>query len=206
MPLNSTLSFARKNKMKLYYLNRDDYKLKHTKDFLDKLKVKFGTFYLLPEGGTNKLAIKGTSEILEVNDTQDYICCAVGTGGTIAGIVNSTNNYQKVIGFSAIKGFRKLDVNLSNLVKKTNYRLIDDYSCGGYARLTDQLINTIYDFNRTQNIPLDAIYTGKMMMGIIDLISKDYFPKGSSILAIHSGGLQGNKGINNRFKLKLPVS
>ena len=205
LPLNPTLYLARKNGMKLHYVSRNDYQLKTTAHFLSKLESKFGDFYLLPEGGTNMLAIKGTAEILDINDTQDYVCCAAGTGGTIAGIINSTNKNQKVIGFPAIKIFTELERDICSWVSKSNYKLINNYLCGGYAKLTNDLVKFINNFHKTQNIPLDAVYTGKMMLIIMDLVAKDYFPKGSSVLAIHTGGLQGNKGMNNRFGLQLPI-
>ena len=145
-------------------------------------------------------------EILDQNDTQDYVCCSVATGGTISGIINSTNKNQHVIGFTAIKGSVELEKNILRWVNKDNYTLVCDYSFNGYAKFTNDLIEFLYSFYKTQKIPLDAVYTGKMMMGILDLIKKDYFPRGSTILAIHTGGLQGNKGMNERFSYNLPVN
>ena len=205
LPLNPTLAFVRKNNMELNYVNRSDYRLKTTANFLDKLKTQLGDFYLLPEGGTNELAVKGTSEILDGGDTQDYICCPVGTGGTIAGLINASNNKQKVIGFPAIKGFDGLEKDIKNWVNKQNYKFINNYICDGYAKLNKELVEFINQFYLMHNIPLDAVYTGKMLFGVLDLIIKDYFPKGSSILAIHTGGLQGNKGMNERLGISLPT-
>ena len=205
LPLNPTLDFAVGQGMKIYYVSRRDYRLKHTVSFLNKLKVKFGDFYLIPEGGTNKLAVKGAEDILEINDTQDYICCSVGTGGTIAGLVNSINKNQQVIGFPAIKGASLLKKNIKFWTENSRWKLVNSYSFGGYAKLTDGLVEFINDFYKTQKISLDVIYTGKMMFGIIDLVAQDYFPRGSQILAIHSGGLQGNKGMSNRLGISLPT-
>jgi 1-aminocyclopropane-1-carboxylate deaminase len=204
LPLNPTLSFAKENAMELHYMSRADYRLKVTPEFLNKLKVEFGDFYLLPEGGTNELAIKGTEEILDASDVQDYICCSVGTGGTIAGIINTSDSMQQVIGFSAIKGSDDLLKDVLSWVNNKDFKFINSYSYGGYAKLTKELILFINEFYKTQDIPLDAVYTGKMMMGILDLVAKDYFPKGISVLAIHTGGLQGNKGMYERLGVKLP--
>lgn len=204
--LNPTLKFAEDQGMKIYYINRAEYLLKESSFFLEKIYSKFGDFYLIPEGGTNSLAIKGTSEILDKNDIYKYICCPVGTGGTMAGLVNSINRNQKVIGFPAIKCGGGLKKTILNWTYKDNFNLISDYHFGGYAKINNKLIDFIQDFYSTQNIPLDAIYTGKMMFAIMDLTAKDYFPSGSSILAVHTGGLQGNRGINERFGLKLPVN
>jgi len=203
-PLNSTLQFARENGMELHYISRNEYREKTTPDFLEKLKAQFGDFYLIHEGGTNELAIQGTAEILDANDTQDYICCAVGTGGTIAGIINTSNTNQTVIGFPAIKGIDVLEKDIESWTKSTNYKFINTYIGKGYAKVSEELVEFINEFNILHNIPLDAIYTGKMMMGILDLVNKDYFPKGSSILALHTGGLQGNKGMAEWLGVKLP--
>lgn len=204
LTLNPTLQFAKEQGMRIHYESRANYRIKNTSEYINKLKSKFDDFYLVPEGGTNQLAIKGTEEILDINSTQDFVCCAVGTGGTIAGIINSTNSKQTVIGFPAIKGFDLLQKDIENWTNKQNWKLINDYFCDGYAKITENLILFINDFYKTQNIPLDAVYTGKMMQGILDLVAKDYFPKGSTILAIHTGGLQGNKGMSERLMIKLP--
>ena len=205
-PLNPTLSFAKKQGMKLKYLNRYNYKLKNTDNYLDKLKNEFENIYLIPEGGTNKLAIKGTAEIINDNDQHDYVCCAVGTGGTIAGIINSSHENQKILGFPIINGHNILQKEIEKFTNKNCWKLINKYHCGGYAKLSDKLINTINTFYKMFQIPLDGIYTGKMVLGVLDLIKKDYFPKGSTILLIHTGGIQGNIGLNKRFGLKLPTS
>jgi 1-aminocyclopropane-1-carboxylate deaminase len=204
LPLNPTLQFAKEQGMHIHYVSRSDYRLKTTTEFINNLKSKFDDFYLVPEGGTNQLAIQGTEEILDVSSTQDFVCCAVGTGGTIAGIINSTNSKQTVIGLPAIKGFDLLQKDIESWTNKQNWKLINDYVCGGYAKVNEELVQFINEFYSTQNIPLDAVYTGKMMMGILDLVAKDYFPKGSTILAIHTGGLQGNKGMSERLMIKLP--
>ena len=205
LPLNHTLRFALENGMKLHYVSRSDYKKKNTAIFLETLKTKFGDFYLIPEGGTNEFAIQGSKEIIDSSDSQDYICCSVGTGGTIAGIINASNPKQTVIGFPAIKGFEQLERDINNWTNSTNYKFINDYVGRGYAKINNELVEFINKFNSTHNVPLDAIYNGKMFMGIMDLIGKDYFPKGSSILAIHTGGLQANQGMIERLGVSLPL-
>ena len=202
--LNPTIEFAKSNGMYLHYVSRDDYRKKDTDVFINKLKEKFGDFYLLPEGGANKQAIKGASEILDKNDVQDFICCPVGTGGTIAGIISSSSQKQTIIGFPSVKGVKGLKKTVRKYSNKRNFIFVNDYLYGGYARLTDELVEFIMNFNINHKIPLDAIYTGKMMMGVLDLVSKDYFSQGSSILVVHTGGLQGNLGMNKRFALNLP--
>jgi 1-aminocyclopropane-1-carboxylate deaminase len=205
LPLNPTLRFAIDNGMKLHYISRSNYKEKTSANFLEALRNQFGDFYLIPEGGTNELAIQGAKEILDKNDIQDYICCPIGNGGTIAGIINASNDQQTVIGFPAIKGFEQLEKDINNWTNSSNCIFINDYVGNGYAKINKDLVVFINEFNARHNISLDTIYTGKMMIGILDLVAKDYFPKGSSILAIHTGGLQGNKGMSERLGISLPL-
>lgn len=203
---NPTLKFAQENGMQLEFVTREDYRLKNEIDFLDKLKQQFGTFYLVPEGGTNELAVRGCEEILTPEDAEfDYVCCAVGTGGTISGISNSALPNQKVLGFPALKGdFLKDEIRI--FAKNHNWELITDYHFGGYGKVNSELIAFINQFFDENQIPLDPIYTGKMVFGVIDLIMKNYFPKESKILLIHTGGLQGIKGMNMKLMNKnLPI-
>ncbi len=203
---NPTLKFAQECGMQLEFVSRADYRLKNESDFIENLKLKFGDFYLIPEGGTNDLAIKGCEEILTKEDSNfNYICCAVGTGGTIAGIINSIYPKQKVLGFPALKG-DFLQEEIRNFAKNNFWELINDYHFGGYGKVTPELIQFINDFKSRTEIPLDPIYTGKMVFGVIDLIYKNYFPEGSKILMIHTGGIQGIQGINLKLKhKKLPL-
>jgi len=187
---NPTLKLAQENGMQFHFVSREDYRKKNTSEFVDQLKVKFGDFYLLPEGGTNDLAIKGCEEILTREDKAfDYVCCAVGTGGTIAGIINSSSDEQKVLGFSALKGdFLKKDI--AEMTKRDNWELITDYHFGGYAKASAELIHFMNDFKKETGVLLDSIYNGKMLFGIYDLMKKGYFNRNTSILAIHTGGTQ----------------
>ena len=199
---NPTLLFAQNCGMQFEFVSREAYRLKNEDSFILDLKQKFGSFYLVPEGGTNELAIKGCQEILTEEDAVfDYVCCAVGTGGTISGIINSILPHQKVLGFPALKGdFLKEEIR--NFVQNENWELIRDYHFGGYGKVNSELIAFINRFYRTTQIPLDPIYTGKMVFGVIDLIERDYFPENSKILLIHTGGIQGVQGMNIKLKNK----
>ena len=203
-PLNASLQNACDNEMNLKYINRRDYRLKDTDSFINKLKCEFGNFYLIPEGGTNFLGVKGASEILSEDDNYNYVCCPVGTGGTIAGIINSSNINQIILGFSALKNTIDVKRNIKLYTKKQNWKLFSRYSCGGYAKISKKLIKFINEFNINYGVPLDVIYTGKMMMGLFDMVERDFFKPKSKILVVHTGGLQGNKGMNQRLKLNLP--
>lgn len=203
---NATLSFAQQNGMEFKFVSRSDYRNKTSEVFLNTLKDEFGAFYLVPEGGTNALAVKGCEEILNSEDEDfDYICCAVGTGGTISGIINCSKASQQVLGFPALKGdFLKQDI--SKFARQTNWELINDYHFGGYAKINVDLIAFINQFKLENDIALDPVYTGKMMFGVFNMIEKHYFPKGSRILVIHTGGLQGIEGMNVKLKKKnLPL-
>jgi 1-aminocyclopropane-1-carboxylate deaminase len=197
---NPTLSFAKKCGMVFDFVSRADYQEKATMKFLSALQNKYGEHYLLPEGGSNELAVQGCEEILNERDDQfDFICCAVGTGGTIAGMINSAASHQKIIGFPALKGdFLKQDIR--KFAKKSNWDLIVAYHFGGYGKVTVALIDFLNDFYNQTKVPLDPIYTGKMVFGVIDLIQKDYFPKEAKILLIHTGGLQGIAGMNYQLE------
>ncbi|CAM4157641.1 1-aminocyclopropane-1-carboxylate deaminase/D-cysteine desulfhydrase [Zobellia nedashkovskayae] len=203
---NSTLKLAESHGMQFKFVSREAYREKDTPEFIDELKEEFGAFYLLPEGGTNPLAIKGCEEILTTSDTDfNVVCCAVGTGGTIAGISNGAFAPQKVLGFPALKG-DFLQEDICKFALRENWKLVTDYHFGGYAKVTEELVSFINNFKLNTQIPLDPIYTGKMLYGILDLIQKGYFPPNTKILAIHSGGLQGIDGMNrNLLKKNLPL-
>lgn len=199
---NPTLQKAQDLGMVFEFVTRAIYSDKNNPEFIKELRETYGDFYLLPEGGTNELAVKGCEEILTENDAMfDYICCAVGTGGTISGIINCSKNGQQVMGFPALKG-DFLAEDIRKFAAKSNWELISDYHFGGYAKVTEELISFINDFYQKYKIPLDPIYTGKMVFGVLDLITKNYFPKNSKILIIHTGGLQGILGINKVLKQK----
>jgi len=203
---NPTLSAAHKHGMKFKFVSRADYRKKEITGFLDNLKAELGNFYMVPEGGTNKLAVKGCEEILTPKDLEfDVICCSVGTGGTLAGIINSATPNQHVLGFPALKGdFLKKDI--CKFVENGNWEICTDYHFGGYARVNESLVSFINEMNQNVGIRLDPLYTGKMIYGILDMIANDYFKPRTKILAIHTGGLQGIAGMNLYLKSKnLPI-
>lgn len=202
---NPTLDYAQRLGMSFEFVSREQFSNKTNLEFIKNLEAKYTNCYILPEGGTNELAIKGCMEILTDEDKKfDFICCAVGTGGTIAGIVKSASVNQTILGFSALKGTFLSNV-ITTFVSQKNWRIIDDYHFGGYGKVTDELVQFMNTFYLETKVPLDPVYTGKMAYGVMDLIEKDFFPEGSNVLLIHTGGLQGIKGINlmRRKKNKL---
>ena len=157
---NPTLRFAQECGMQLDFVSRADYRNKTEASFISELEQKWGSFYLIPEGGTNALAVKGCEEILTKTDFEfDFICCAVGTGGTISGLINSTQAHQKVLGFPALKGdFLKEEI--CKFATNERWDLIADYHFGGYGKVTPELVDFINRFYLETEIPLDPIYTG----------------------------------------------
>jgi 1-aminocyclopropane-1-carboxylate deaminase/D-cysteine desulfhydrase-like pyridoxal-dependent ACC family enzyme len=209
-PLNPTLAFASEKGMKLHYISRGEYKNKYGKSFLNKLESLYGRFYLVPEGGSNVEAVKGCTEIIgEIDHDVDVIAACCGTGGTMAGILAGLDGNKYAIGFPVLKNGGFLREEISRIVKNYNNRayqnwhLETSYYFGGYARFDRDLVRFINDFKRQTDIPLDPVYTGKMMFGLLDLIGKGFFPEGTRILAIHTGGLQGIQGFNERFGTSL---
>jgi 1-aminocyclopropane-1-carboxylate deaminase len=208
LPLNPTLSFAESCGMKFYYLDRSSYRNKYDDKILTQLKNEYGNFYLIPEGGSNHFAIKGCSEIIpRINIKFDFVCTACGTGGTLAGLILGLNSKSKVIGFSVLKGGEFLNNNVKNLLSGfgkeylSNWQINLDYHFGGYAKVSQELINFCVEFKAHHNIELEPIYTGKMLFGIFDLLQKKFFTENSVIVAIHSGGLQGLKGLEQRGRI-----
>ena len=190
-PFNPTLATAQQFGMQLEFISRNAYRQKDQPDFLQHLQQQYPDFYLIPEGGTNALAIQGCREILTAEDAQfDLICCAVGTGGTLAGLIEASQQHQQLLGFSALKG-DFLTHEVAQLTTKRNWRILDDYCCSGYAKTTPELIQFIQTFEQRYNIPLEQVYTGKMLRGIFDLIDQDKIGPDQKILLIHTGGLQG---------------
>ena len=211
LPLNPTLSFAREQGMRVAYMDRSTYRDKDKPEVIEELTERFGPFYLLPEGGSNALAVKGCAEITEEIDKSayDFICTSCGTGGTLAGLLAGMNRRGQVLGFPALKGGSFLKAEIDSLTKAYNgqlyhnYQLLTDYHFGGYAKGTPELLNFIRLFKDVSGIPLDPVYTGKMLFGLYDLVQKGFFKPGSRLLAIHTGGLQGIKGFKERFGVVL---
>lgn len=211
---NPTLNLARENGMKLHFVSRDDYREKEEKWFQNELRNELGNFYLIPEGGSNYLAITGCLEILNNEDDFDYVVSALGTGATFSGIVLSLKEHQKAVGIPVLKGdflSKEVDKFLYQILMdfdevedyKEQSELINDYHFGGYAKWKPELIDFMKLFYKKTGIKTDPVYTGKVAYAIHDLILKSHFPKGSKILMIHTGGLQGISGFENRFKLTI---
>lgn len=205
-PLNPTLALARENGMQLEFVSRTAYRRKSEPSFLEDLRERFGRVFVLPEGGTNPLAVRGCEEILGEKDAGfSHICCPVGTGGTLAGLVRSAGRSQVVFGYPAVRA-EGLEAELSSWIQGDHWKLIGAYHFGGYGKVSRELVDFINEFREAAGVPLDPVYTGKMVYGILEGVRRGTYPAGSQILAIHTGGLQGVAGMNMRLRKKnLPL-
>lgn len=205
LPLNPTLEFAKSQGMKIHYIDRKTYRNKREKSVLNLIERKFGNFYLLPEGGTNKLAVKGCAEIIQDIDVDyDYILAPCGTGGTLAGLIVGLDGEKEIIGVPVLKGADFLINDIESLVKEysgkyyNNWKLQLNFHFNGYAKISRELIIFMRRFEYDNNIPLDPVYTAKFMFAINTMIGMGVFKEGSTVIAIHTGGLQGREGMKNK--------
>jgi len=193
---STTLRFAREQGMELQFISREAYRGKSDAAFREALSARYGPFYELPEGGTNAFALPGVAEgVAEISRqlgaSPDYLCVAAGTGGTLAGLVAGASPATQVLGFSVLKGGTFLSAEVSCLTGTDQFRLFPDYHFGGYARTTPELLAFIRGFEARTGVRLEQVYTGKMLYGLYDLAKKGIFAPGSTVVALHTGGLQG---------------
>jgi 1-aminocyclopropane-1-carboxylate deaminase len=195
LPLNPTLTFAVKCGMKIHYVSRGSYRKKMEPQFIQQLHDTFGDFYLIPEGGTNELAVKGVAEFagnLLTETDFDTLCLSVGTGGTMAGIINAFKDQKVVMGFPALKGgeFLSDEIRKYLISDYGNRALVTSYHHGGYGKVTPDLLDFMEKMRTHHNLPLDSVYTAKMFWGVMKEIEKGSFAKATTVLVLHTGGLQ----------------
>ncbi|MFA1550349.1 1-aminocyclopropane-1-carboxylate deaminase/D-cysteine desulfhydrase [Actinomadura chokoriensis] len=192
LPLNDSLAYAERMGMRLAYMDRAAYRRKHEPDVITALHDRWGDFYLLPEGGSNALALKGCAELGAEVPGFDVVCCPCGTGGTLAGLAAGLAPHQRALGFSVLKG-DFLGVEVERLQheaygeRRGDWNVEGGFHFGGYARKTPELDAFIDDFAARHGIVLDRIYTAKMMFGILALAGRGAFPQGARILAVITG-------------------
>lgn len=195
--LSNTLSSALHLGMQLEFISRREYAEKSDIHFLDRLSLRYPGAYIIPEGGAGPLGIHGSEEILETIDSSRYthILCSIGTGTMFLGLVRASRRGQTVIGVPALKGVDTLtaaDASILTAEQKARARVLNGYQFGGYARHPPELLTFMNEFYQRTGIPSDIVYTGKLFYALEDAVRKDYFPASSSLLVVHSGGLQGN--------------
>lgn len=193
LPLNPVLSYAVARRMRLAYLDRTSYRAKNDVSIIDGLRRRYGDFYLIPEGGSNALALRGCAELpAEIPFGFDYICCAAGTGGTLAGIALGLAEAQRALGFSVLKGGGFLADEVRGLQRPSgrvtdNWSIETEFHFGGYARRTVELDAFIDDFRERHGCALEPVYVAKMTHGVFDLIRAGRFPPGSVVVAVVTG-------------------
>ena len=203
--LNPLLTLAQEYGMKFCFVSRKEYSKRNDNKYLTELARKYKKAYIIPEGGNNKLGVLGAEEILEKKDKSfDYIICPIGTGATMSGIVNSSNSTQKIIGINCINEINDLNNNVSQKTNKNNWKIINEFNFGGFAKFDNVLTKYLNKFKLNNKITLDLNYTTKMFFGFDKLIEKRYFQRKSKVLLIHTGGIYGNLGFNYLYDLDLP--
>jgi len=207
--LNATLSDLAAWGMQLRFVSRSEYRLlRHCQGWQDLPGIAPG-HYWLPEGGAQALALTGVAEMVrEIDIAFDCLCLACGTGATLAGAIGAVPEHTAVLGFAVFKQAGFLSENINQWLGPTskNWHINHAYHFGGFAKITPELIAFIEYFQALTGIPLEPVYTGKMLFGLFDLIKKDYFRPGQRIIAVHTGGLQGNRGFYGRLDTRISVS
>jgi 1-aminocyclopropane-1-carboxylate deaminase len=192
---NETLLFAKTCGMQLHFVSREVYRKKNLPEFQESLLSQYGSCYLIPEGGTNHEAVHGCEELGKklLETSFDYLMLPVGTGGTIAGIINSFNGHRKIIGIPVLKDCDFLNEEIKELLnqKFNNWKLYLDYHHGGYAKTNAELNQFIHSLTEV-GIPTEFVYTGKLFWAAIDLIRKKLVEPGSTVLILHTGGLRNS--------------
>lgn len=198
---NPTLSKAYHNGMEFHFVTRDAYR---DKENLAKIyQQKYPQALIIPEGGSNEWAVQGIQFMLDERTKDfDYLCTAVGTGGTIAGLSKYAEHHQKVLGFKVVND--NVEEKISEWSGKQNFELLDAWG-KGYGRITEDLVLFIKEFQEKYQILLDPCYTSKMMKCLTKKIDEGFFPKGSKILAFHTGGIQGLEGMNKMKNTNIKI-
>ena len=197
--LTPTLSDLQNWGMVLKFVSRFDYRLlRQYKGCYDLPGLK-PRQYWLPEGGAQALALKGVAELVnEIDVAYDILCVPCGTGATLAGIIDMVPDQVSVMGFAALKNAEFLQTDVESLLPRpcSNWQINMDYHFGGFAKTSAELMTFMADFEFKNGIPLEPVYTGKMIYAIYNLITKHTFKPGQRIIAVHTGGLQGKRGFN----------
>ncbi len=199
--LSHTLQQCQLDGMQLQFISRQEYAQKDDPAFMNRLKATYGECMIIPEGGYHPLGAKGAALIMDLvkDNSYSHICTATGTATTLAGILMAAKKDQIVVSFPVLKGITSNKPNIKQLTENAgeleNLLVLNNYHFGGYAKKTDLLIQFMNQCWLQHQLPLDFVYTAKMLFGIIDAVKNDTFTKGSKILCLHTGGLQGNKSL-----------
>lgn len=198
-PCNSTLRFAKACGMRLIAVDRKTYRKRHEAAYQQQLLATYNHAYLIPEGGTNHLATKGVQDLVKSLPEHDYLLSAVGSGGTLAGLINASDT-AKVLGVAVLKqaDYLRQEINALTAEAQCQWQLLTQFHGGGYGRFSPELWQFCQTMHQQHQLPLEPIYTGKLFYALWQLIEQGYFKANSRIIAIHTGGLQGLQGLRYR--------
>ncbi|WP_199610742.1 1-aminocyclopropane-1-carboxylate deaminase/D-cysteine desulfhydrase [Flocculibacter collagenilyticus] len=203
---NPTLKLAQQHGMQLKALTRTEYRQRNNADYLAQLSQTYPNWLIVPEGGSNDLAVQGVAKLVdEIDMNFDVICTPVGSGGTLAGLASALTSHQAALGICVLKGAQYLEQTVHDLLLHNTHcdkqhihpqwSINHEFHFGGYAKITPALVDFCSEFYQQFDIPIEPIYSGKMFYGLFKLIEQDYFAPNSKIVAVHTGGLQGIKGL-----------
>ena len=203
---NATLSQAKHWGMALTFVDRKTYRLRQDPDHLDQLQAVYPDYFIIPEGGSNPLALPGVGEVIdELNSQTDFdtLITPTGSGGTLAGLITADKNQHNLLGVAVLKQSDYLQKEVSKLLPQNalsynNWQILSEFHRGGYAKFNQQDCQRILAFSQTSGIPFEPVYSGKMLLALLDLIEQGYFPAGHKIVLLHTGGLQGLAGLTER--------
>ena len=211
---NFTLTWARHWGMKLHFVDRKTYRRRHDADYLARLQQEFPNYFLVPEGGSNELAIPGVAEVItELNQQTEFdtLITPVGSGGTFAGLItgDKENNCieHKLLGIAVLKGadylINEVEALLSSKAKKhSNWQILTNFHRGGYAKFSPADAMRIVEFNRITGVDFEPVYSGKMVLALLNLLEQGHFRAGERIVLLHTGGMQGLGGMIERGLLQ----
>lgn len=207
---NFTLTWAQRWGMKLHFVDRKTYRRRHDADFIAQLQAQFPNYFIIPEGGSNSLAIPGVAEVMAELKQQvafNTLITPVGSGGTLAGLITGDSMHfkeaHKLLGIAVLKGADYLQNEVKSLLPTVaqghnNWQILNQFHRGGYAKFTDYDLQRILAFNQTTGIDFEPVYSGKMVLALLDLLEQGYFAKGEHIVLLHTGGIQGLGGMIER--------
>ncbi|MBA6336726.1 pyridoxal-phosphate dependent enzyme [Colwellia sp. BRX8-7] len=202
---NFTLSMAQQWGMELHFVDRKSYRLRENKEYLDQLQLTYPGYLIVPEGGSNTLALAGVGEVITELNQQcefDTLVTPVGSGGTLAGLIKADNNQHNLLGIGVLKqdGYLTEQVNslLGDNLHFNNWQIMPEFHRGGYAKFSKEDAEKILSFSQQTGFIFEPVYSGKMILALLDLIDQQYFPKGHRLVLLHTGGLQGIGGLIER--------
>lgn len=205
---NFTLSWAEHWGMQLRFVDRKTYRRRTEKQYLQELQQQFPNYFIIPEGGSNQLALSGVAQLVtELKHQSDYdtLMLPVASGGTLAGIISADTQHQ-LIGIAVLKGADFLTKTIDDLLvnqhlKHNNWRILSEFHRGGYAKFSTEDSERLRAFSLQVGVPFEPIYSGKMVLALLDLIPTNYFPKNHTVMLIHTGGLQSLAGLAEQQKI-----